>query len=435
MILDKDQKFIWHPASQMKDYEKNKPLVVIAAHGSYLHLADGRKVIDATASWWCKSLGHNHPMLKKALLKQMENFEHVMLANTTNETIVALSEKLVKMIPYLNKAFYASDGSCAIEIAMKMSLHSRRIRGQTNKNKFIALTNGYHGETAAALSVSDIGRYREPYQAMLFNTNFINPPYVNHRQDPVWQNCEAWWQKIEKQLTAQSDNITAVLVEPIIQGAAGMRIYSQDFLRRLCLWAKEHDVHLIADEIMTGIGRTGKMLACQHANIEPDFLCLSKGLTGGWIPLSVVLTNNEIYDCFYDDYKNEKTFPHSHTQSGNALGASVALAVLNIIEQEKLVERANIIGDLMVDEMTSIANSTHKLKSVRSIGAIVAADLICHSQNRRIGFELQEKLAALGVLLRPLGNTLYWLPPLNVEMSTIFELSKLTKKALSAIAF
>lgn len=433
-LLNQDQRYIWHPASQMKDYENFKPLFVKRARGSYLELESGQQVIDAISSWWCKSLGHNHPRLKQALLKQAEQFEHVILANTTNETIVNLSARLAGLTASLNKAFYAGDGSCCIEIALKMSLHSRIIQGQPHKTKLIALTNAYHGETAGALSVSDIGIYKKPYRAMLFDAQFISSiPYVSSIDDPLWSDCSKQWQEIEIQLTPWAESAAAVIVEPIVQGAGGMKIYSQDFLKRLSLWAKKHHVHLIADEIMTGLGRTGKMLACEHAGIEPDFLCLSKGLTSGWLPFSVVLTTDDIYNIFYDDYAAGKAFLHSHTYSGNALGAAIALEVLNIFAEEQLIARTEVLGKLMLNAMREIANDTQKLHNVRGIGAMVAADLICNDPSQRIAFEVCKKATLAGALLRPLGNTLYWLPPLNMDFTVVEQLKNITRDAILAL--
>lgn len=417
----------------MKDYETFNPLEIIGSDQSHLHLRDGRKVIDAISSWWCKSLGHQHPRLKRALLAQMEKFEHVILANTINETILELSEKLTCLMPALNKVMYASDGSCAVEMAMKMSLHARQIEGNPQRKLFIALENGYHGETVGALSVSDMGIYRAPYQSLLFDAQFITSlPYVSGTQDYLWNHCELHWERILKTLTPVADTATAVILEPIVQGAAGMQIYSQDFLKRLRKWTTENNIHLIADEIMTGIGRTGKMLACEHANIEPDFICLSKGLTGGWLPLSAMLMRSSIYDLFYDDYASGKSFLHSHTHSGNVLAASVAIEVLKVIEEEGLCARANAVGNIMLNNMQEIAENTGKLINVRSMGAIVAADLIAEP-GRRYGYEIYKKATELGALLRPIGNTLYWLPPLNVEWETLSDLRDITMKAIQAV--
>lgn len=429
-LINLDLKHLWHPASQMKDYENFPPLVVVRAQGSYLELADGRKIIDANSSWWCKLLGHNHPRLKAALLKQVEQFEHVILANTTNQTIAQLSAELAQLVPSLNKVFYASDGACAVEIALKMSLHARRIRGEMKRTHFISLTNSYHGETVGAMSVSDLGTYRDAYQPLLFNTHFLTSiPYVNNIQDPLWLDCADAWGVMEQSLLPYRETATAVIVEPIVQGAGNLRIYSQDLLKRLRAWTQVHGVHLIADEIVTGLGRTGKMLACEHSGIEPDFLCLGKGLTGGWLPLSAVVTRDDIYQLFYADYSENKHFPHSHTFSGNALAAAIALQVLRILKEENICEKALVLEQLMAQKMQEIADDTKLLKNVRHIGAIVATDLVCLDHQRR-GFEVYKKAVELGALLRHIGNTVYWFPPLNIDEETINKLAEITRDAV-----
>lgn len=436
-LVERDLKHLWHPCSQMKDYESFKPLIVTKAYGSYIELANGNKIIDAISSWWCKSLGHNHPRLQSALLKQMNQFEHVILANTTNETITLLSEKLSNLTHSLNKVFYAGDGSSAVEIALKMCLHVRQIRGELTKTKFIALKNSYHGETTGALSVSDIGIYKNPYQSILFDVFFLSPiPYVSHTEEPIWFDCALTWQAIENKLEQYRDTTTAIILEPIIQGASGMQIYSQNFLQHLRAWTAKNNIYLIADEIMTGIARTGKMLACQYADIEPDFLCLGKGLTAGWMPFSAVLTRDDIYQHFYDDYQNGNSFLHSHTFSGNALAASIALEVLNIVEETNLCEKAIDLGKIMVSAMHDIARETESITSIRHIGGIVAADLMVKDKDAkaRLGFEIYQKAVEFGALLRPLANTIYWLPPLNTDAETIERLKIITTKAIMAVA-
>lgn len=429
-----DLKHIWHPCSQMKDYEEFKPLIIKSALGSHIELQNGKKLIDAISSWWCKSLGHNHPSLKIALKQQLEKFEHAILANTTNEVIVELSRQLSALMPPLNKIFYAGDGSCAVEVAMKMSLHSRIITGDKKRTKFIALKNSYHGETAGALSVSDLGLYRSPYTAMLFEPFFISEiPYVANSSVDLWHDCAYQWKVIECSLEPYAKIATAVILEPIVQGAAGMKIYSQDFLSRLSKWTKMYNIHLIADEIMTGIGRTGKMLACEHAQIVPDFVCLSKGLTSGWLPFSAVLTHEEIYSYFYDVYETKKAFLHSHTYSGNALGASVALATLQTIHKENLCEKATALDKILHKNMNIVAEKTGQLLNIRNIGAIVAADLRHHPMYSRLGYEVYKEAVKLGALLRPLGDTIYWLPPLNIECSLIEELRDITINAIKRV--
>ena len=414
-ITDKALNHIWYPAAKMEDYQVFKPQHINKAYGSYIELNNGKRIIDAISSWWCKSLGHCNPRLQNALIEQMAKFEHVMQPHMAHETIVTLSEKLAGLTSGLTKSFYASDGSTAVEIALKMSLHAQKNQGNLSKTKFIALENGYHGETIGTLSVSDLGKYSKPYQELLFQTHFIKDFYIGDIDD--------YWPKIESFLEKHSNETAAIIIEPIVQGAAGMRIYSKDLLVKLRNWTKENNIYLIADEIMTGLGRTGKMLACNHAGIEPDFLLLSKGLTSGMLPLSVCLTTNAVYDCFYQ----KDPFLHSNTHYGNALAASVAIEVLNILEQEDIVEKANKL-DLM-SRLKKIADETGLIKNLRSIGAIVAGDLVNID-----GFKFYQKAIENGAILRPIGNCLYWLPPLNTDLNTLDELSHITKKSLLDLA-
>lgn len=435
-LVERDLKHIWHPCSQMKDYETFQPLAVASANGAYLTLKDGREIIDAISSWWCKSLGHSHPRLKHALVSQMERFEHVIFANTTNETIVSLSETLANFTPNLDKVFYAGDGSCAVEVALKMSVHARVIMGQTERKSFMALSNGYHGETALTLSVSDVGLYKAPYQSMLHDCHFLQDiPYVSGRDDPLWHDCGSVWPSIEAQLEPHSALLTALIVEPILQGACGMMVYSQDFLKRLHTWCKKHDVHLVADEILTGCGRTGTKLACEHAGIEPDFVCLSKGLTSGWLPFSAVLTSSSIYDFFYDDYETGKAFLHSHTYTGNALAAAVSLECLAVLEEEGIYQYVDKQSHVMRQLFEKVAQKTQKIKNIRSIGGMVAGDLIVKDDKARVGYTIFQEAVKLGALLRPLGNVMYWLPPLNTDTQTLESLASITERAIAQVDF
>lgn len=433
-LIQRDLRHIWHPCSQMKDYELFKPLVIKQAYGAYLELENGKKLIDAISSWWCKSLGHGHPRLKKALQDQVECFEHVLLANTTHENIVKLAEKLATLTKNLDKVFFAGDGSCAIEIAMKMSLHAHQLQGEPQRQRFVALKNSYHGETLGALSVSDLGIYRDPYTPLLSEVHFINSvPYVHSKLDPLWNDCSAYWPQVEKQLAQYANHTTAILVEPILQASGGMRIYSKDFLHRLRIWSRENNIHLIADEIMTGIGRTGLPLAVDHAGIEPDFLCLGKGLTAGWLPLSAVLTSTTIYNLFYDDYEKEKSFLHSHTYTGNALAVSVALECLNVMEEEKIYSAVQRNESYFHELLMGVASNTGKLINIRHIGAMVAADLVVADAHSRAGFAVYKKAVELGALLRPLGNTIYWTPPLNISREVLDDLAAITQAAINEV--
>lgn len=435
-IIARDLRYIWHPCSQMKDYQDCKPLVIKSAKGSYIELANNTKIIDAIASWWCKSLGHGHPRLKAALLKQADEFEHVIFANTTSKTIALLSEKLVAMTQSLKKVFYASDGSSAVEAAIKMSLHSRIIAGENQRTKIMALANSYHGETGLALAATNISLYRKPYQKILMPVVFLKDiPYVSSKHDPLWHDCSSKWTTILNQLVAHQDTLTAIIVEPIVQAAGGMLIYSKDFLYRLQSFTKSNNIHLIADEIMTGFGRTGLPFACQHAKIEPDFMCLAKGLTSGWLPMSAVLTTDKIYDMFYDDFAKGKTFLHSHTHSGNALAAAVALETLKIFTKSKIYNRVRKIETLLPELMQEVASQTNRIKNIRHIGAIIAADLILddNQKTQRYGYKIFKAGINFGIFMRPLGNTIYWTPPLNIRKNTLLQLTSATIKSINTV--
>ncbi len=466
-LVNRDLNHIWHPCSQMKDYENFPPLEIISASGIYLHLPDGKKLIDAISSWWCKTLGHGHPRLREALLQQVNRFEHVISANTSNETLVELSEKLTGFFPSLSKVFYAGEGSMAVEIAVKMALQAKAI--QTNgvhskgskktPTRLMALENGYHGETALTLALGDLGIYREAYQAILPPVLFLRGiPYVYSEADPLWSDCSSVWPAIEKQLDKQRLELCAIVFEPILQGAGGMRLYSADFLKRLRAWTLKNNVFLIADEILSGFGRTGKMFACEHAGIVPDFMCLSKGLTAGWLPMSAVLISQSIYEEFYADYGQGRDFLHSNTYAGNALAAAVALETLKIYQDENILSQVQTQSPFLRSQFEKVAQATGRLKNIRSIGGMVAGDLILddsvfedsafensafpHSVHRnfprtanpkkRAGFQVYQAAVERGALLRNLGDTLYWLLPLNAQRSEIEDLGNITEAAIHA---
>lgn len=430
-LIKRDLRHIWHPCSQMKDFQDYPPLVVNEAKGSYL-FTDKGPVIDAISSWWCKSLGHGHPAVIAAIKKQLDRFEHVIAANTTHPLLVEFGEKMAE-ISNKQQVFFASDGSSAVEIAMKLCLHAKQIKGNTSCNEFIALENGYHGETLATLSISDLGLYKKAYDGYGVNCHFISTlPYVSGINDPLWLDAEAHWQQTLKQLELIKSKVCALIVEPLIQGANGMRCYSADFLKKLAAWAKANEIYLIADEIMTGIGRTGEWLACQHAGVNPDLICLSKGLTSGSLPLSCVLIDNSISELFYDDYDKGNSFLHSHTYSGNALALSAALATIEVIETEHINQKAKALGQFMLEQFQQVADLSGHLTNVRSLGAMVAADLI-DCPKARPAMALYQEALNRGALLRPIGNTVYWLPPLTTDRQTIVNLAEITLNSIRAI--
>lgn len=427
-LIERDLNHIWHPCTVMKDLEQFPPFIVHRAAGSYLQTDQG-PIIDAISSWWCKSLGHGHPAVIAAIQQQLTHFEHVIGANATYPAIVELAEQLYALSDKQH-VFFASDGSCAVEIALKLALQAMQLQGKAERNQFISLRQSYHGETIGTLSVSDLAEYKKPFNQWGLTCHFLDAiPYVANDTDPLWRNCETFWPVIEQQLERIKAVTCAIIVEPIVQGAGGMHCYSADFLQRLANWAKINGIYLIADEIMTGLCRTGTWLACQHAHVNADMICLSKGLTSGSLPLSCVLIDHTIYDLFYEEYQPGRAFLHSHTYSGNPLAVAAALATIQIMHREQINQQTQILGDWMQLAFNQVATQTGKLTRIRHIGGIIAADLLATS-HPRIGQAVAKAALQRGALLRPLGNTVYWLPPLTTEKQTIEQLAEITYAAI-----
>jgi adenosylmethionine-8-amino-7-oxononanoate aminotransferase len=422
----------------MKDYEQFPPIPIESAKGSFLYTTDGKPIIDAISSWWCKSLGHTHPRLIKAATLQMEKYEHIIAANTCNPTLVELSEKLATFFSGLDKVFYADNGSTAVEIAIKMSLQYHLQTGEPKRTTFLALKNGYHGETILTLAAGDCELYSIPYASLMPKIEKIQGvPYVSSETDDEWgKMSDAEWSKTEIQLEQYKDTLAGIIFEPIIQGAGGMLIYSQDFLKRLRQWSVKNGVHLIADEIMTGFGRTGKMFACEYAEVIPDFVALSKGLTAGFTPMSAVLCSTEVYNAFYDDYKTGKAFLHSNTFTASAFAAAVALEVQHIYDEEQTVKYVNQYAPMLRGEMEKIQKQTGALHNIRSLGFVVAADIINpktgnpYPSKQRTGFQFYQTAVKNGALLRPLGDAIYFFPPLNMLPETIQEMGEIALNSL-----
>ncbi len=420
----KDLEYIWHPCSQMKDYEELPPIVIDKAEGLYLYDVDGNSYADVVSSWWCNLLGHCNPRINNAVKSQIDKLEHVIFANFTHKTAITLCEKLSKVLPKgLCKFNFTDNGSSAIEAAMKVSFQYHYQTGNSQKKRFMALSDAYHGETIAALSVGGVDLYSEIYKPILMDVIRIDGPdcfrcpYGKCRENC---SCECF-EKAEKAFEQFGDETSAILVEPLLQGSAGMKVYPPLYLKKLRDVCDKYNVHFIADEIATGYGRTGKMFACDHAGISPDIMCLSKGLTGGYMPMALFVTTQKIYDAFYADYNEGKAFMHSHTYSGNPLACSAAIEVLNILEEEKIIDKANenakYFNKIIKEKFLPLQN----VGEVRSIGLINAIELVKDKTTKepfeselRIGYQIYKKALKKGVLLRPLGNVIYFNPPLII---------------------
>lgn len=420
-----DLKYIWHPCSQMKDYEELLPIVIEKAKGINLYDIKGNCYKDVVSSWWCNLLGHRNPIISKRLKKQVDKLEHVIFANFSHKTIIELSMRLAEIMPKgLTKFNYSDNGSSAVEMAMKMSFQYFQQTGFTQKKRFMSLTDAYHGETIGTLSVGACDLYTKIYKPILLDVIRIQAPDCfrcpfNKTRDNC--ACECFCDA-QKQFEKYGKETAAILVEPLLQGSAGMKIYPPLYLKKLREICDKYNVHLILDEIATGFYRTGKMFACNHADITPDIMTISKGLTGGYMPMAAVVTTDKIYEAFYDDYLKGKAFMHSHTYSGNPLGASCALGVLDIFKKGKIQkhvkETAPYFNKIIKEKFLNLDN----VGEVRSISLINAIELVKDKNTKtpfdsklRLGYQIYKKALKKGVLLRPLGDVIYFNPPLITD--------------------
>ena len=435
----RDLDVLWHPCTQMKDHASWPPIPIRRASGVWLEDFEGNRYIDAISSWWVNLFGHAHPAINRALKAQVDNLEHVLLAGFTHEPAIRLAESLIaKAPPGLARCFYADNGSSAIEVALKMSYHAWRNLGQSQKTRFITLENGYHGETLGALAVGDVPLYRETYAPLLMECLRVKSPEGFQREPGVTLEAHAReaFQAMEAALEQHAAETCAVIVEPLVQCAGNMRMYHPVYLELLREACDRHGVHLIADEIAVGFGRTGTLFACEQANITPDFLCLSKGLTAGYLPLSAVLTTSRIYDLFYDDYPSGKAFLHSHSYTGNALACSVALASLEVFDRENVLETNRSKSCLMREAVGELQGHPH-VGEIRQSGMILAIEMAQdaasktpYASSERRGLRAYHHALRQGVLLRPLGNVLYFMPPYVISAD---EIGTMAKAAVEAI--
>ncbi len=427
-LVRRDLGVVWHPCTQMKDHEWLPMIPIGRGEGVWLYDLDGRRYLDAISSWWVNLFGHANPRINAALTAQLGRLEHVLLAGFTHEPAVQLAERLTALAPPgLTRCFYADNGSSAIEVALKMSFHFWRNAGRTRKRRFVTLAGSYHGETLGALAVGHVELYREIYQPLLMEVLTAPSPDCYLREDgESWEAhsrraCEA----MEALLDRHHEEVCAVIVEPLVQCAGGMRMHHPVYLQLLRAACDRYGVHLIADEIAVGFGRTGTMFACEQAGIAPDFLCLSKGLTGGYLPLSVVLTGEPVYEAFYDEYASLRAFLHSHSYTGNPLACTAALATLDLFEEDAVIERNRALAVRLGESAQVLAELPH-VAEVRQTGMIVAAEM-APDGNRRASYDWRERRGLRvyrhglehEALLRPIGNVVYLMPPYIIEPAQI----------------
>jgi adenosylmethionine-8-amino-7-oxononanoate aminotransferase len=433
-LAARDLAVVWHPCTQMHDHETLPMVPIMRAEGAWLYGHDGKRYLDAVSSWWTCLLGHRHPRIVAALKDQLDRLDHVMLAGFTHEPAIELAEALVAIAPRaanedgaLRRVFYADNGSSAVEVALKLSFHYWRNCGRDERTRFIALTGSYHGETLGALSVTDIALYRKTYAPLLLEPIFAPSPdaYDAAPGETAAACAERRLGELRAILEREGRTVSAVIVEPLVQCAGGMRMYDTSYLAGLRALCDAFGVHLIADEIAVGFGRTGTLFACEQAAMAPDFLCLSKGLTGGTLPLAAVLTTNRIYDAFYAEYSAGKAFLHSHSYTGNPIACRAALATLSVLRDDPVLERNRTLAAHLAKRIAPLAAHPN-VGDVRQTGMIAAIEVVRDKMTRgpfpaseRRGLRVYRHGLERGVVLRPLGNVVYFMPPFCVTAEEI----------------
>ena len=437
--MQRDLSVLWHPCTQMKDHEQLPLIPIRRGEGVWLEDFDGKRYLDAVSSWWVNVFGHANPRINQRIKDQLDQLEHVMLAGFSHQPVVELSERLVSITPAgLDRVFYTDNGSTGIEVALKMSFHYWRNIGRPDKQRFATLTNSYHGETVAAMSVGDVALFTDTYKPLLLDTFKVPSPDCYLRPDGMsWEeHSRTMFGHMEQTLAEHHHEIAAVIVEPLIQGAGGMRMYHPIYLKLLREACDRYEVHLIHDEIAVGFGRTGTMFACEQAGITPDFLCLSKALTGGYLPMAAVLTTDKLYQAFYHDYATLRAFLHSHTYTGNPLACAAALATLDIFEQDNVIEA----NKQLAARMTTATAHLHEhpnVSEVRQTGMALAIEMVQDRATKtpypwqeRRGLKVYQHALQRGALLRPLGSVVYFLPPYTITNDQIDFLAEVATEGI-----
>jgi adenosylmethionine-8-amino-7-oxononanoate aminotransferase len=420
---------VWHPCTQMKHHERLPLIPVARGKGAWLYDHDGRRYLDGISSWWVNLFGHANPAINAALKDQLDTLEHAMLAGCTHEPAVLLAERLSALTQHtLGHAFFASDGASAVEIALKMSFHYWRNHGHAGKREFVCLANSYHGETIGALGVTDVALFKDAYDPLIRHAHVVASPDARKGDDAA----RVALAEMRALFEARAQHLAAVIVEPLVQCAAGMAMHDASYLAGLRALCDEFGVHLIADEIAVGCGRTGTFFACEQASIWPDFLCLSKGISGGYLPLSIVLTRDEIYAAFYDDDLT-RGFLHSHSYTGNPLACRAALTTLDLFDSADVLNE-NRRKSLLLSAALNPLLDHPNVRDLRSRGTIFAFDAVIQdaAQARTFSRRFFENALKQELLLRPIGRTVYLMSPYILDDEELMLLAGRTRTTFEA---
>ena len=426
--LFKDLRHNWHPYTQMSTLAADPPLLIDRAEGLFLIDAEGNRYYDAISSWWCVVHGHGHPRIREAVTRQMERLDHVLFAGVTHEPAVRLASRLAAIAPEgLSRVFFSDNGSTAVEVALKMSLQCWRNLGREERTGFVCLDHGYHGDTTGCMSVSGVEAFLRAFRPILFPARRIPAPYCY--RCPVgktYPECGASCvDALGDALREAAGTTAAVILEPLLLGAGGMIVYPPEYLSRAAALARKHGVHLILDEVATGFGRTGTLFACEQAGVSPDFLCISKGLTGGTMPLAATLTTAEVYNSFLGAPESGKTFYHGHTYTANPIGCAAALASLDLFEEEELVDRVARLAPRLAEGVRELAGLP-MVGDVRGIGTVAALELVSDKEAKeplpwtsQVFRDIRSEGLRRGLFLRPMGNIVYLFLPQAVTREAL----------------
>ncbi len=420
-IVRLDKLHVWHPYTAMDAYAAIDPIVVARAEGPFLWDENGARLIDGNASWYTSALGHRHPRIVSAIARQLESLDHCALGGVAHEPAARLAEELCALAPAgLSRVFYTDNGSTAIEAAVKMCVQMWSQLGKPEKTRFVALDGAFHGDSIGAASLGGVEIFRRPFANVLFDCVHV----------PFPEDYERAFSAMRDLIEREHDTIAAVVIEPMVQGAAGMRMYDARFLRELSLLARAHDVLLVVDEVFTGYGRTGPMWACAHADIAPDFMCIGKAFAGGVIPMAAVLTTERVFDAFRGD--KSRAFFYGHTFCGNPLGAAIAREVLAIYREERVLDQVRDKQPLIAQAFARMGK-IQGVARTRTMGMIGAADLGEGGYTGDLGWRVYEEARKRGAYLRPLGDTVYVSPPLVIESHVLEELLDILEASVRAV--
>lgn len=438
-LKDIDKEFVWHPFTQMKEYEEQDPIVIDKGEGAYLIDDEGKKYIDGVSSLWVTIHGHKVPEIDDAIKSQIDKISHTTLLGAANQPSAELAERLIELCPPgLKKVFYSGDGASAVEVAIKMAFQYWLNKAMPDKNKFVCLENGYHGDTLGAVSVGGIDLFHSTFKPLLFES-IKAPSYYCYRcpLGKEYPACDvACADELERLLEENSGEVAAVILEPYVQAAGGMIVSPPGYLKKVRDACDRHDVLLILDEVATGMGRTGKMFACEHEGVTPDMLVLGKGLTGGYLPLSATITTQKIYDEFLGDYDEGKTFFHGHSYAGNPLGCAAALGNLDAFENYDTLANLQRKIELFEEELKEMSGLEH-VGDARNMGLMAGIELVADKESKepypiedKIGWKVAEIAKDEGVLLRPLGNVIVLMPPIGIGADDLKRLMDVTYRSI-----